>query len=266
MNKNGIVVTFERLKREGKKALIPYLTGGDPCLDKTGELLDFYGKNGASIIEIGVPFSDPMADGPVIQRAMERALKAGTTLGDILGLVRSFKKRYNIPVVIMGYCNPFLAYGLDRFCKEARLAGVDGVLTVDLPPEEGVWFFKELKKNGILPIFLVTPVTGKRRMEIIGRVAEGFLYVVSVTGVTGERQELPRTLEETLIQIKTFFALPVVLGFGVSDVKTIERFSPYVDGFVIGSAFVRRWEEASFTCEKGGIFEEFFRVIKNSFA
>jgi len=263
MNINNITKTFRHLKKTGKKALIPYLTAGDPDLDKTCQLLNFYGENGADLIEVGVPFSDPMADGPVIQRAMDRALKAGLTLKDVLELVRDFKSRHNIPIVLMGYFNPFFAYGIERFGRDASVAGVDGVLTVDLPPDEARIFIQELKKHHIINIFLATPVTDERRMAIIKRVAKGFLYFVSVTGVTGERDGLPDGIEKKIEEIKAYIEIPIVLGFGVSSGEIIRKYSPYVDGFVVGSALVKRWEEVHVDPDKYSKFVDFFKEIRN---
>jgi len=258
MNNNQVIEVFKRLKDTGKKAFIPYITAGDPNLKQTLEILDFFANNGADIIELGVPFSDPMADGPVIQRAMERALKSGTTLKKILQTIKDFKDRYSVPIVLMGYYNPFWAFGIDDFAKAARDAGVDAVLTVDLPPEEAKGFTVLLKNEGITPIFLATPVTDEKRLLKIRGVAAGFIYFVSVTGVTGERYALPEDTEEKVGWIKRNIELPLVLGFGISSPKIIHEFYLSVDGFVVGSALVRRWERACLSEEGISEFRIFF--------
>lgn len=244
MNNNRISAVFEGFGKSGQKAFIPYVTAGDPNPAKTMELLAILVESGADIIELGVPFSDPMADGPVIQRAMERALKNGTTLKKVLGIVRDFNRRYSVPIVLMGYFNPFYAYGMESFARDARAVGVDAVLTVDLPPEEARPFAEPLIREGIAPIFLTTPVTNRKRMKIINDIARGFTYFVSVTGVTGERNTLPAGLKEKLQEIREMTKLPLVLGFGISGTDTIREYAPAVDGFVVGSALVKRWEEA----------------------
>ncbi|MCX7982019.1 MAG: tryptophan synthase subunit alpha [Syntrophales bacterium] len=241
---NEITNVFRRLNREGKKALIPYVTGGDPSIEKTYEFMEFLARNGADIIEVGIPFSDPMADGPVIQRASERALKAGTAVKDIFALVRRFNKAFTIPVVLMGYLNPIYAYGVERFVSEAADNGVKGLIIVDMPPEEAGEICPLLRKYGIASIFLATPVTNRDRILKIKKIARGFLYFVSVTGVTGERDEIPTDILEKIKEIKGLISLPVTLGFGISHPRIVEEFFPYLDGFVVGSALVRRWEHS----------------------
>jgi tryptophan synthase alpha chain len=261
MEKNKIVKVFKDLRKAGKKAFIPYITAGDPDLEKTTEVLGLFADNGADIIELGVPFSDPMADGPVIQKAMERALAKGTTLRRVLQVVKEFKGRHDVPIVLMGYYNPFLAYGIEAFAMDAEAAGVDAVLTVDLPPEEAKEFTDALWKKGIISIFLATPVSDRKRIQAIKRVARGFVYFVSVTGVTGERSSLSDDIKAKIDEIKDKIGLPLVLGFGISGTDTIERFFSHADGFVVGSALVKRWEEACLSPEKQQAFRAFFREM-----
>lgn len=262
MNDNKITKVFKELKKTGKKAFIPYITAGDPDLQKTTDALAIFAENGADIIELGVPFSDPMADGPVIQRAMERALRSGTTLKKVLLTVKDFKSRHCVPIVLMGYFNPFWAYGIEAFAKNAREAGVDAVLTVDLPPEEARAFTDLLWNEGILSIFLATPVTDGRRIRVIKGVARGFIYFVSVTGVTGERSALPEGIKEKIGEIRSKIKLPLVLGFGISGPDIIREFSPYVDGFVVGSALIKRWVESDFSLEETSGLYTFYQSLE----
>lgn len=261
MMNNNINRVFKELKQSNKKAFIPYITAGDPDLGRTMDLLSIIAENGADIIELGVPFSDPMADGPVIQRAMERALKSGTTLRKVLKVVREFKDRYSVPIILMGYFNPFYAYGIQVFAKDAGEAGVDAVLAVDLPPEEARPFVDLLRKESVLSIFLATPVTDAKRMKAINDVSDGFIYFVSVTGVTGERTALPEGIKDRIKEIRKKTVLPVVLGFGISGVDIIHEYAKHVDGFVVGSALVKRWEELCRTKEEPASFQAFFREL-----
>jgi len=261
---NRIVERFRLLKKEKRKAFIPYITAGDPNIERTYDAIKLFAEAEADIIELGVPFSDPMADGPVIQRAMERALRSGTTLKEVLEVVRKFRLSYDIPAVIMGYYNPFFQYGLERFAEDARNAGVDAVLTVDLPPEEAGEFKDILSNRGVASIFLATPVTDRARMRIIKKVADGFIYFVSVTGITGERETISLDITERIKEVRRIIGLPVVLGFGISGPAIIKEFLPTVDGFVVGSAIVKRWEEASFSEDALGAFKRFLQTLADA--
>lgn len=261
---DNIAETIRLLNANGKRAFIPYITAGDPDIEKTYEALKILAGCGADIIEVGVPFSDPMADGPVIQRAMERAIKRGIAIRDILEVVRVFKGHYRVPIVLMGYFNPFYAYGLERFAEDARSAGIDAVLTVDLPPEEAGEFKAILDKRGITSIFLATPVTDKARMRIIKKVADGFIYFVSVTGITGERETISFDITERIEEVRRIIGLPVVLGFGISGPDIIKGFLPTVDGFVVGSAIVKRWEEASSSEDALSAFKGFLKGLADA--
>ncbi|MCX7991600.1 MAG: tryptophan synthase subunit alpha [Proteobacteria bacterium] len=260
---NHIETVFKNLKKIRKRAFIPYITAGDPDLEQTFNALKFFAEEGADIIELGVPFSDPMADGETIQRAMERALVSKTNLPGILRLVKKFKESYSTPIILMGYYNPFYKYGLENFAKDAVSAGVDGVLTVDLPPEEAREFVSLLKKYKITPVFLATPTSDVKRLLKIKNFAKGFIYFVSVTGVTGERTDLSEDIKEKLNLIKKTIGLPVVLGFGISTPEIIKKFYKYADGFVVGSAIVKRWERYIKSGDRGD-FEKFFRVMVES--
>ncbi len=261
--KNRIEETFRKLKNEGKKAFIPYITAGDPDLEKTYEALCFFAENGAHIIELGVPFSDPMADGETIQRAMERALKSGTNLRKILALVKRFREKYQTSIVLMGYYNPFYRYGLTDFAKDAADAGVDGILTVDLPPEEAREFVNILKKQKIISVFLAAPTSDESRLLKIKTYACGFLYFVSVTGVTGERDSLSLDIKTQIENSKKFTGLPVVLGFGISSPDIVKKFISHVDGVVVGSALVKRWEKYVSGEDKED-FINFFNIMAKS--
>lgn len=252
-----IKTVLGKLRTQGKNAFIPYITAGDPDLSRTVEFLRMLESLGADMIEVGVPFSDPMADGPVIQAAMERALQSKTTLRGTLEAVRRFKERSVLPIILMGYFNPFHAYDTERFAKDARRAGVNAVLTVDLPPEEAGEFSILLRKNGIAPIFLATELTDVKRMKVIGVMGRGFIYLVSVTGVTGEREDLPEGLAVKAKELKEATRLPVVLGFGISGPQMIRSYRKAVDGFVVGSAIVKRWSEATGDREKYPQLEAF---------
>jgi tryptophan synthase alpha chain len=254
---NRIAEVFYNCKQQRTKAFIPYITAGDPTLEKTAHMLVSLSTHGADIIEVGVPFSDPMADGPVIQMAMERALSGGATLRKILETIRGFRTCSETPIILMGYYNPFYAYGLEKFSRDARSAGVDGVLTVDLPPEEAGEFRDILKKNDLLSIFLLTPVTDRERIQVVKKVAEGFIYFVSVTGVTGERGIIPDEIRDKMTEIRGEIQLPLVLGFGISKPDVVEKFYSYADGFVVGSALVKRWEDAGWDEQHRSDFHDF---------
>lgn len=251
---NRITEVFNECTKQGRKAFIPYITAGYPTLEKTAEMLAFLATHGADAIEVGVPFSDPMADGPVIQKAMEMALTGGTTLRKVLEVIREFRKLYTTPVFLMGYYNPFYAYGLENFSRDAKSAGINGILTVDLPPEEAGEFTNILKQRTILSIFLLTPISDRRRINVVKRVAGGFIYFVSVTGVTGERSGIPEETKVKMAQIRSMISLPMVLGFGISGTEIVQNFYDHVDGFVVGSALIKRWTVDGFSLERGSQF------------
>jgi len=235
--------TFGRVRREGSSALITFITAGDPDLAATERLIPLMAGAGADIIELGVPFSDPMADGPTIQRASERALLAGTTLEAILEMVSRVRLVSQVPLVLMGYFNPVMQYGVERFVRDAAGAGVDGVLLVDLPPEEAAGFKKLADAVGLATIFLLTPTSDDARIERVLRFGNGFLYYVSVTGVTGARQQLAGSVLDRVTEIRQRTAMPVVVGFGVSTPEQAGQLAAQADGVVVGSALVKLFEE-----------------------
>jgi len=235
------------LKKNNSKALVTFITAGDPDLATTEEMIPLLEEAGADIIELGVPFSDPMADGPTIQLSSERALAAGTTLAGILESVARVRTTSQIPIILMGYLNPIHAYGYERFCHDATGAGVDGVLLVDMPPEESHDFLHSAKSHGLNVIFLLTPTSDKSRIATVDRLGRGFIYYVTVTGVTGARQELSETLAAELSRIKKKVALPIMAGFGISTPEQAASVAGLADGVVVGSAIVKLFQQHSGT-------------------
>lgn len=234
---------FQTLRKRGEKALIAYLTAGYPSLKATREIVFALEGAGADILELGVPFSDPTADGPVIQASSQKALKEGATLEAVLDLVWEVRKSSEIPIVLFGYYNPIFTYGNERFAEKAAAAGVDGVLVVDLPFEEA----KELKSftdpKGIDSISLIAPTTGEDRIRKIVKAAKGFLYFVSVTGVTGTRKPAVDEVRTGIERIKKVSSLPVAIGFGISTPAEAAEFASLGEGIVVGSALVKKIEE-----------------------
>ncbi len=240
-----IAQRFASLKAQGRKALIPFITAGDPEPALTVPLLHTLVAAGADILELGVPFSDPMADGPTIQRSSERALRHGVSLRQVLAMVEAFRgSDSDTPVVLMGYANPIEAMGQEHFCQAARTAGVDGVLTVDYPPEEAAEFAANLMKNGLDAIFLLAPTTPEARVAAIARQASGFIYYVSLKGVTGaDRLDLAEVAAR-LPRIRAHTDLPIGVGFGIRDAETARRVAQLADAVVIGSRVVQEIERS----------------------
>ncbi|MCD6353835.1 MAG: tryptophan synthase subunit alpha [Proteobacteria bacterium] len=254
---------FDDLKKRGEKALIIYLTAGDPSLEKTYEMILCLDRAGVDIVEIGVPFSDPTADGPIIQAASQRALKGGTSLLDILNLIEEVRKVSEIPIVLFGYYNPVFIYGNEKFAKRAREAGVDGILVVDLPPEESDELRRHTDAEGIDFISLITPTSDDGRIKKISERASGFIYYVSVTGVTGTKKPEIADVRKDMGKIKKITSLPVSVGFGISTPEQAGEVAQYADGVVVGSAIVRLIEENS---KKNNLVEKVFsfaRELKN---
>jgi tryptophan synthase alpha chain len=235
--------TFEHLNRAGRKALIPFITAGDPAPDFTVPLMHAMVEAGVDVIELGVPFSDPMADGPVIQRASERALAHKMSLTKTLAIANEFRKtNQKTPVVLMGYLNPIEAMGYEGFANAAQSADIDGVLTVDLPPEEGEQCSALLKEHDIDTIFLLAPNSSDERIRKMAAVGSGYLYYVSLKGVTGAGHLNAADVENKLKQIKAITSLPVGIGFGVKDAETAKTISALGDGVVVGSALISKIE------------------------
>ncbi len=239
-----IAQRFAELRHAGRKALIPYVTAGDPLPRITVPLMHALVKAGADIVELGVPFSDPMADGPVIQRATERALVHGVSLRDVLAMVREFRQSDSAtPVVLMGYLNPVEVMGYERFASEAAAAGVDGVLLVDLPPEEAGDVTPILQRHGLDEVFLLAPTSPAERIRRIAAAASGFIYYVSLRGVTGAGHLDIDEVRARLKAIRAETNLPLGVGFGISDPETAARMAPLADAVIVGSALVKRMEE-----------------------
>jgi tryptophan synthase alpha chain len=242
---NRLTRRLAALKINNSKALVTFITAGDPDLATTEEMIHLLEEAGADIIELGVPFSDPMADGPTIQLSSERALAAGTTLTGILDTVRSVRSSSQIPIILMGYLNPIHAYGYERFCHDAIVSGVDGVLLVDMPPEESNEFLHSANSHGLNVIFLLTPTSDPSRIATVNKLGRGFIYYVTVTGVTGARQEVSGTLAAELSRIKEEVALPIMAGFGISTPDQAAGVAALADGVVVGSAIVKLFQTYS---------------------
>lgn len=240
---SAISEVFARCKAERRSAFIPFLTAGDPDLDTTGQLMRAMVRGGADIIELGVPFSDPIADGPVIQRASMRSLEAGTTLSSVLHLVARERHRLGVPIVLFTYYNPIHARGIERFAEQAASSGVDGVLCVDLPPDEGRELIDALHKKALDPIFLLAPTSTRDRVKRVNETSGGFVYYVSRTGVTGAREALPKELLKECKRLRRKISLPLAVGFGISTPEQVASVASVADGVVVGSGLVRLIEE-----------------------
>lgn len=236
---NRIEQRFAQLRARNAAAFIPYITAGDPTLDATARLVAELENAGADVIEFGVPFSDPVADGVVNQEAAQRALKHGTSLRAILALVKSLRVSTQVPIVLFTYFNPVLAYGLEAFAADAADAGVDGVLCVDLPPEEAVEYKQLLDARDIATVFLVAPTTTAERLPLLAGKSSGFVYYVSRTGVTGERAALEISIHDMVAAIQRHTTTPVAVGFGISTPEQAAEVAGYADGVIVGSAIVR---------------------------
>jgi tryptophan synthase alpha chain len=251
-----IAQLFDSLSARRRAALVPFLTAGDPAPGATVPLMHAMVEAGADMIELGIPFSDPMADGPVIQQASERALAQGVHLADVLGMVAEFRAADPVtPVILMGYLNPIEAAGHEAFAAKAGQAGADGLIVVDLPPEEGEELNGLLRANGIDPVFLLAPTTDRERTRVICEAASGFIYYVSLRGVTGAANLDLGEVRSRISAIKQLTGLPVGVGFGISDAETAARMAEFADAIIVGSAVVRR------IAESGGDLEQARRAV-----
>ena len=259
-----IAARFRELADASELGLIAYITAGDPSLDATEKIVCAAAEAGADIIELGVPFSDPVADGPTIQRASERALKAGTTLAGVLDLVRRVRAHTNVPLVLFGYFNPFLQMGLEKFAAAAASAGADGVLTTDLTPEEAPEYREAMHARGLDTIFLAAPTSTDARLAKIAEASSGFLYLISRTGVTGTRDALPEDLPALVRRARKFTKLPIAVGFGISLPTHVTVLGGIVDAAVVGSALVAEIEKASTADAAAAAVAERIRILKTA--
>lgn len=237
--------TFARLKAEGRKALIPFIMAGDPDLEATCELIVELSRSGADVIEVGAPFSDPVADGPVIQRAAARALRNRVSLSQVLDAISTARGRTDAPIVLFSYFNPLMRFGAERLSAEAKRAGVDAILTTDMTHEEDDGFSETLMKREIDCIRLAAPTSTDERLRLIAERASGFVYAVSRAGVTGERADVSADAERLVDRLRKVTELPIVVGFGISDAKQVAEVWRYADGAVVGSALVAEIERGA---------------------
>jgi tryptophan synthase alpha chain len=261
---SSLQAKFADLKKRGEAALIPFVMAGDPDLATTLKILHALAQAGADCIELGVPFSDPTADGPTIQRSSERALKNRVSLPRVLQLVRQFRRTSKIPLILFGYFNPFFHYGLEKFCQEAARAGVDGVLCVDLPPEESDELKRFTDAHGLDLIFLLSPTSGNDRVQLVGRKGRGFIYYVSVTGVTGARRFFADDLRSHVTRVRRATSLPVGVGFGISTPKQAAWIAGFADAAVVGSALTDTVEKARRNVEKARRAGAFVASLKRA--
>jgi tryptophan synthase alpha chain len=248
----------------GKKALVAFFTAGDPDLSASKDIFSVIEKAGADIIELGVPFSDPLADGPVIQASAHRSLQNGTTLGKIIELVKDIRSQSQLPIVLMSSFNPVFVYGQAKFVEDAVNAGADGVILPDLPPEEAGKFLRFANAKSLDTIFLLAPTSTPDRIQMVGEASKGFIYYVSLTGTTGTKEALAKNLEEKVSAIKNEVKLPVLVGFGISGPEQAKEAGQCSDGVIIGSAIVKLIESHSDPVERDKKITEFISSIKTA--
>ncbi len=258
-----IKTVFSKLKERGEKALIPFITAGDPDLKITASLIPALAQAGADVIELGVPFSDPMADGPTIQAASERALANGVTQEKILAMVADVRQVTDVPIVLMGYYNPMFRYGAERFTRDAAAAGVDGLLIVDLPPEETGEIAEFMTASGLDLITLLAPTTPPERMQRLAAAAQGYLYYVSMTGVTGAQKIAPEDIRAAVSALKEMSAVPVGVGFGITTAEDAAQVGEFADGVVVGSALVKLIHEHAGRPELLEVVSDFIAQLKS---
>ena len=252
-----ITQVFKKAGKTGKKVLIPYIMAGDPTLNDTKQYVADLEESGADIIELGVPFTDPLADGPTIQRASERALAQGTTLRKVLNFVKDIRKDIKIPLILMTYYNPVFKFGIEAFVKEAVSAGVNGIIIPDLIPDEAEDIIANAKTHGLDTIFLLAPTSTEDRIRKVAKASTGFIYYVSITGITGAKISIDNTMKDTLSKIKTITGKPVAVGFGISTPEQASAAAELADGIIVGSAIVRLISE-------GKDIKSFVRALKDA--
>jgi tryptophan synthase alpha chain len=264
MSQTRIARLFERTRAERRAAFIPYLTAGDPTPDRSPALVEAMERGGADLIELGVPFSDPLADGPVIQRAAMRALDAGTTLAGVLDIARKVRTRSEIPLLLFTYLNPVLRYGVEKLAADARSAGIDGCLLTDLSVEEAERIVTVMHASGLDTVFLAAPTSTARRLELVARYSSGFVYLVSRTGVTGERDSLSSSAAPLVDSMRKATNLPLAVGFGISTPAQVETVSRLADGVVVGSALVRVIERSAGSASLEANLESATRELRSA--
>jgi tryptophan synthase alpha chain len=263
-NSTRIGKRFAELRANGEVGIVAYITAGDPALDATLEFALALSEAGADVIELGVPFSDPLADGPTIQRASERALKAGASLAGVLELVRCIRKTSQVPLVLFSYFNPIVQMGLEKFARNAAAAGADGVLVTDLTPEESEDYRRIVHAHHLDTVFLAAPTSTDERLQKIAVCSSGFLYLISRTGVTGAKDALPDDLPALLRRARNFTSLPIAVGFGISLPGHVSVLGGLADAAVVGSALVSEIEKASSTAAASAALRERIRALKEA--
>ena len=256
---------FDGLKRDGRKGLIAYITAGDPSPDRTPALAEALERGGADLIELGVPFSDPIADGPVIQRAGERALRAGTTLRGVLDIAAEIRQRSQVPLLLFAYLHPVIRYGLDRLARDAAACGIDGCLLTDASVEEARDYVAAMHRHGLDTVFLAAPTSTERRLKLVAEYSTGFVYLVSRTGVTGERESLSSAVGPLVRAMRAATNLPLAVGFGISKPEHVAELGRQVEAVVVGSAFVRLIERGGDGAPLEAELEAFVRELKRGF-
>lgn len=256
---------FEDLRKKQRKGLIAYLTVGDPSPERTPALVQALVRGGADLIELGVPFSDPIADGPVIQAAGERALKAGTTLAGVLDIAAEIRKTSEVPLLLFTYLNPVVRYGLEKLAKDATAAGIDGCLLIDASVEEAQAYVEAMHAHGLDTVFLATPTSTERRLKLVAQYSTGFIYLVSRTGVTGERDSLSNAVAPLVQAVRGVTDLPLAVGFGISKPEHVAELGRQVEAVVVGSAIVRLIERNAANASLEIQLESFIRELKRGF-
>jgi tryptophan synthase alpha chain len=263
MSQTRIGRLFNKLRAEGRPALIVYITAGDPSPDRTPELVAALERGGADLIELGVPFSDPIADGPVIQRGSDRALKAGTRVSTVLDIAASIRKRSEIPLLLFTYMNPVLRYGLESLARDAATRGIDGCLLTDLSVEEAEPYVGAMRNAGLDTVFLAAPTSTQRRLELVAKYSTGFVYLVSRTGVTGERSTVSDTVTPLVSAMRKVTDLPLAVGFGISTAEQVRTVGSVADGVVVGTAVVRVVEQNASSADLPAKLEALARELSS---
>ena len=261
-----ITKMFEGLARDGRKGMVAYLTAGDPAPERTASLVAAMERGGADLIELGVPFSDPVADGPVIQRAGERALRAGTTLRKVLDIAAEIRQQSQIPLLLFTYLNPVMRYGLEKLAADAAAVGIDGCLLIDASVEEAETYSEAMKRHGLDTVFLAAPTSTERRLKLVAQYSSGFVYLVSRTGVTGERDSLSASVTPLVQAMRAVTKLPLAVGFGISRPEHVAELGRQVEAVVVGSAIVSMIERNAGNTSLEIQLESFVRELKHGFA